>query len=95
MMPVPTAPVRSVADLHGRRSVVLGLARSGVAASRFLADAGAVVAVYDRRPATELADAIAALGARPVRLALGVDRSAAEALLAHAELLVTSPSVSA
>ena len=34
---------------------------------------GRVVAAYDRRPAAELAEAIAALGARPVRLALGVD----------------------
>ena len=94
-MSAPSVPVRSVADLKGRRAVVLGLARSGIAASRFLADAGAVVAAYDRRPATELADAVAALGARPVRLALGVDEAAAQALLAHAELLVTSPSVSA
>ena len=94
MMTAPVAPIRSVADLRGRRAVVLGLARSGVAASRFLADAGAVVVAYDRRPATELVDAIAALGARPVRLALGVDQAAAVALLAHADLLVTSPSVS-
>ena len=56
---------------------MLGLARSGVAASRFLADAGAVVAAYDRRPAAELADAISALGARPVRLALDVDEAEA------------------
>ena len=94
MMTAPTAPIRSVDDLRGRRAVVLGLARSGVAASRFLADAGAVVAAYDRRPAAELADAVAALGARPVRLALGVDDADAVALLAHADLLVTSPSVS-
>ena len=93
-MTTPTAPIRSVDDLRGRRSVVLGLARSGIAASRFLADAGAVVAAYDRRPAAELAEAVAALGARPVRLALGVDQAVAEALLAHADLLVTSPSVS-
>ena len=33
--------------------VVLGLARSGVAAARMLADAGARVTVYDRRPAGE------------------------------------------
>ena len=70
-------------DLRGRRAVVLGLARSGVAAARFLADAGAVVAAYDRRPAAELADAVAALGARPVRLALGVDEADARALLAR------------
>ena len=94
MMIAPTAPIRSVDDLRGRRAVVLGLARSGVAASRFLADAGAVVAAYDRRPAAELSDAVAALGARPVRLALGVGEADALALLAHADLLVTSPSVS-
>ena len=94
-MTAPSAAVRSAADLRGRRTVVLGLARSGVAASRFLADAGAVVVAYDRRPAGELADEVAALGARPVRLALGVDESEASALIEHADLLVTSPSVSA
>ena len=93
-MAATTPPVRSADDLRGRRTVVLGLARSGIAASRFLADAGAVVVAYDRRPAAELADAIAALGARPVRLALGVDEAAATALLEHADLLVTSPSIS-
>jgi UDP-N-acetylmuramoylalanine--D-glutamate ligase len=94
MMTAPHSPIRSADDLRGRRAVVLGLARSGVAASRFLADAGAVVVAYDRRPATELADEVAALGARPVRLALGVDESEAAALLAHADILVTSPSIS-
>jgi len=94
MMTAPAAPVREAADLHGRRTVVLGLARSGIAACRFLADAGAVVAAYDRRPAADLADAVGALGGRPVRLALGVDEAAATALLEHADLLVTIPSVS-
>ena len=94
-MTAARAPIRTIDDLGGRRAVVLGLARSGVAASRFLSDAGAVVAAYDRRPVAELADAVAQLGARPVRLALGVDEVAATALLEHADLLVTSPSVSA
>ena len=94
MMTAPTAPIRTAEDLRGRRVVVLGLARSGVAATRFLADAGAVVAAYDRRPASDLGEAIAALGARPVRLALGIDEVDATALLEHADLLVTSPSVS-
>jgi UDP-N-acetylmuramoylalanine--D-glutamate ligase len=94
MMTAPSAPIQTAADLVGRRAVVLGLARSGVAACRFLADGGAVVAVYDRRPAGELAEAVAALGARPVRLALGVEEAAAAALIGHADLLVTSPSVS-
>ena len=94
-MTAPRSPIRSVDELRGRRSVVLGLARSGVAASRFLADAGAVVVAYDRRPAAELAEAVAALGARAVDLALGVDDAEAAALIEHADLLVTSPSVSA
>ncbi|MGH2383992.1 MAG: hypothetical protein ACRDGB_02920, partial [Candidatus Limnocylindria bacterium] len=93
-MTAPRAPIRSADDLRGRRTVVLGLARSGLAACRFLADAGAVVVAYDRRPASELADAVTALGARPVHLALGVDEMAAVALLEHADLLVTSPSIS-
>jgi UDP-N-acetylmuramoylalanine--D-glutamate ligase len=95
MMTAPSLPIRTAADLRGRRAVVLGLARSGVAASRFLADHGAIVAAYDRRPAAELAEEVAALGARPVRLALGVPEADAAALLEHADLLVTSPSVSA
>ena len=94
-MTAPSTPISTADDLRGLRAVVLGLARSGVAASRFLADAGAVVAAYDRRPPSELADAISALGARPVRLALGVSEADASALLEHADLLVTSPSVSA
>jgi UDP-N-acetylmuramoylalanine--D-glutamate ligase len=95
MMAAPTTPIRSADDLRGIRAVVLGLARSGIAASRFLADAGAVVAAYDRRPASELADAISDLGRRPVRLALGVSEADATALLEDADVLVTSPSVSA
>ncbi len=95
MMTAPKVSTRTVADLRDRRAVVLGLARSGVAASRFLADVGAVVTAYDRRSPAELADAVAALEGRPVTLALGVAEDEATALLARADLLVTSPSVSA
>ncbi|MGH2428432.1 MAG: UDP-N-acetylmuramoyl-L-alanine--D-glutamate ligase [Candidatus Limnocylindria bacterium] len=93
-MTAASAPIHSVADLRGRRVVVLGLARSGVAAVRFLADAEAVVVAYDRRPATELAESVTALGARPVHLALGVPEAEARALMTHADVIVTSPSVS-
>ena len=88
MMTTPLRPaIRTAADLHGRRAVVLGLARSGIAASRFLADAGAAVTAYDRRSAAELADAVSALGGRSVQLALGVDSAAAAELQVHASLL--------
>jgi UDP-N-acetylmuramoylalanine--D-glutamate ligase len=94
MMTASTSPISSTADLRGRRAVVLGLARSGVAASRFLADAGAEVTAYDRRSNEELADAIAALEGRDVKLALGVAEATLRALLERADLLVTSPSIS-
>ena len=87
-------PIRSIDQLRGLRTVVLGLARSGVAASRFLAEAGAVVAAYDRRPLAELPDAASALAGLPVRPVTAVDEAEVRALLDHAELLVTSPSIS-
>ena len=89
-----TAPIATLEDLRGRHAVVLGLARSGTAVARLLADAGADVAAYDRRTATELAEAVQALGGRPVRLALGVSTEDARALIGTADLLVTSPSIS-
>ena len=93
-MTTMTAPIATHDDLRGRHALVLGLARSGTAVARVLADAGAIVSVYDRRPAAELADAVQALGARPVRLELAVSPHAARALVAEADLLVTSPSIS-
>jgi UDP-N-acetylmuramoylalanine--D-glutamate ligase len=94
-MTTMTAPVTTLDDLKGRRVAVLGLARSGAAAARMLADAGAEVTIYDRRPAGELADAVASLGDRPVKLALAADPPTARALLAASDLIVTSPSISA
>src|SRR6187200_3162905 len=92
MMTAPAARIRSVEDLRGRHALVLGLARSGIAASRFVADAGALVTAYDRRPTVEMSDGIAALEGRPIRLALGVDEENPTRLIAGADLLVTSPS---
>lgn len=80
-------------SFQGRPVAVLGLARSGIALSRFLADRGAHVTAYDARPASELADAIAQLGDRRVELRLGPDVAPAEALRDQA-LVCTSPSVS-
>jgi UDP-N-acetylmuramoylalanine--D-glutamate ligase len=87
------AAIRSGA-LAGSPVAVLGLARSGVALARFLADAGALVTIYDQRPSTELGGAIAQLEGRPVRLLLGPDVEPAEALRGMA-LVTTSPAISA
>ena len=78
--------------LRGRSVTVLGLARSGAALARFLADAGADVTIYDGRPASELGETIAGLGGRPVRLQLGPDVEPA-ASWAGAALVTTSPSI--
>jgi UDP-N-acetylmuramoylalanine--D-glutamate ligase len=39
-------------DLRGKHVVVVGLARSGIAAVRFLASQGALVVATDRKPAS-------------------------------------------
>jgi UDP-N-acetylmuramoylalanine--D-glutamate ligase len=81
-------------DTFAQRSVaVLGLARSGLALARFLADRGAYVTVYDSRPRAELAETVAALGDRPVQLLLGPNVDPADALRGQA-LITTSPAIS-
>ncbi|MBA2757566.1 MAG: hypothetical protein H0U37_09025, partial [Chloroflexi bacterium] len=79
--------------LRDRPVTVLGLARSGVALTRFLTDQGARVTVYDGRAAERLAEAIAALGDRPVRLVLGPHEDPARSW-EGAALVTTSPAIS-
>ncbi|MFN2483742.1 MAG: UDP-N-acetylmuramoyl-L-alanine--D-glutamate ligase [Candidatus Limnocylindria bacterium] len=93
--PMVAATPRSVDDLRGRRTVVLGLARSGLALARMLARAGARVTVYDRRGPDDLSDAVEALRDTPVELALAAPPDAVASLLVGADLIFTSPSVSA
>jgi UDP-N-acetylmuramoylalanine--D-glutamate ligase len=81
-------------QLAGRPVAVLGLARSGVALARFLADAGADVTVYDGQPAEALAGAIGRLEGRPVRLLLGPEADPGE-MIRRAALVTTSPVISA
>ena len=76
----------------GRPVTVLGLARSGIALARFLADAGARVTVYDGRAADQLASAIEALENRDVALALGPRVDPASTWMG-ATLVATSPSI--
>jgi UDP-N-acetylmuramoylalanine--D-glutamate ligase len=79
--------------LQGRPVAVLGLARSGIALTRFLATAGAEVTIYDVRPREDLARAIAAVGAEHrVRLLVGPDADPAEAW-EGADLVTSSPSI--
>lgn len=77
-------------DLKGKRVLVLGLARTGVAAARFLAGEGAEVLAADRRSAAELAPETAALAGLPVRYFLGGEDTA---WLDGVDLVVPSPGV--
>jgi len=79
------APARR--DVTGLRVVVVGAARSGVAAARLLAAHGARVIVTDTRERLEDAEPLRALG---VDVELGPHRGA---LLAGAGLVVLSPGV--
>jgi UDP-N-acetylmuramoylalanine--D-glutamate ligase len=76
-------------DLQGKRVLVVGLGRSGVAAARLCAAKGARVTVNDRRAAEALQPALAALPAG-VRALLGGHPTEA---FTEAELIVLSPGV--
>jgi UDP-N-acetylmuramoylalanine--D-glutamate ligase len=82
-------PPWSPEALAGREVVVVGLARSGVAAAGLLLERGARVTVCDRRSAAELPEA-AGLGERGARLELG--RPSLPPLSGSA-LVVVSPGV--
>lgn len=58
-------------DLTGRQVVVLGLARQGLALTRFLVEQGAHVTVSDVKTAEQLAGAIESMQGLPVKYVLG------------------------
>jgi UDP-N-acetylmuramoylalanine--D-glutamate ligase len=57
--------------LHGKRLLMLGLARQGKALARFAASVGAEVVVSDMRSAAQLADVTAELADLPIEYVLG------------------------
>lgn len=77
-------------ELRGRRVLVVGLARSGVAAAKLLAREGALVVATDRRSPVELASTVEALLPLGIRFELG---GHVEASFTSAELIVCSPGV--
>jgi len=79
-------------DLVGKKVLVFGAGRSGVAASRFLAARGAVVALNDRKPLIDWPDEALRLKADGVGLMAGEVPSW---LLDQIELVVLSPGVPA
>jgi UDP-N-acetylmuramoylalanine--D-glutamate ligase len=77
-------------DVAGKKVVVVGMARSGMAAAEFLAARGAKVLVSDAKSATSLTSEIAQLRARKIDYEVG--NNSVDSLLA-ADLIVVSPGV--
>jgi UDP-N-acetylmuramoylalanine--D-glutamate ligase len=77
-------------QLAGRKVLVVGLARSGMAAAEYALAAGAKVVATDVKTAEELGTAAASLAERGVRLELGARGDLA---FEDAELVVVSPGV--
>ena len=77
-------------ELEGKSAVVVGMARSGVAAAEFLLRRGARVVAADRKPAAELAAEVTRLTEKGARLALGAHDAAT---FTGADLVVVSPGV--
>ena len=77
-------------DLRNQRILVVGLARTGIAAARFLHGRGALVRVTDMATEDRLAPEVKALGAMGIALELGGHRVES---FTSADLIVVSPGV--
>jgi UDP-N-acetylmuramoylalanine--D-glutamate ligase len=71
LAPIVTHMPDPAAAFTGRRIVMLGLARQGIALARYLAQAGARVVVSDQQPASQLGAALAALSGLSIEYVLG------------------------
>src|SRR5712671_4194695 len=79
-------------ELRGKRMLVVGLARTGVATALFCIARGAIVTATDSRNENEIDEAIASLRPAGVRLELGGHR---ENTYLEQDLIVPSPGVPA
>jgi UDP-N-acetylmuramoylalanine--D-glutamate ligase len=77
-------------DVKGRKALVIGAARSGIASARFLAQRGATVALNDRKPLSEWSQGALDLKTEGVGLIEGEPPSW---LLDQIDLVVVSPGV--
>src|SRR6266850_2380306 len=77
-------------EVAGRKVLVIGAARSGIASARFLAHRGATVALNDRKPLAEWSEAALALKIEGVGQIAGEPPSW---LLDQIDLVVVSPGV--
>src|SRR5512132_714060 len=76
--------------VQGKKILVVGIARSGLAGARLLASRGAIVIANDMKSESELGDAAEELRKLGVMLSLG---GHPESLFVNADLIVLSPGV--
>ncbi|HXG94468.1 MAG TPA: UDP-N-acetylmuramoyl-L-alanine--D-glutamate ligase [Blastocatellia bacterium] len=88
----PDPRPRPLMNVGGKKVLVVGIARSGVAAARLLVQRGAMVIANDVKTEAQLAREAKELRALGVMLSLG---SHPESLFENAELIVLSPGVPA
>jgi len=79
-------------ELRGKRVLVVGLARTGVATAQFCAARGATVSATDSRPETEIGEAAGKLRAAGVKVELGGHQ---EKTFLEQDLIIPSPGVPA
>lgn len=77
-------------DVHGKRALIVGLARSGRAAAKCLRGRGAVVTVTDSKSPSAFPELVGELTAQKIGLELGVHR---EETFLKQDLIVVSPGV--
>ena len=77
-------------EIAGRKALVIGAARSGIASARFLARRGATVALNDQKPLSEWSEAALSLKSEGIGLVEGEPPSW---LLDQIDLVVVSPGV--
>lgn len=78
-------------QLEGKKTLILGAGKSGVAAAKFLAERGAIVALHDKKPISEWTEAARSLKEK-YRIGL-IDGQIPSWLLDQIDLVIISPGV--
>lgn len=77
-------------EIEGRKTLVLGAGKSGIASARFLAKRGATVALHDRKPIEDWTEEARSLKSEKIGL---IDGQIPSWLLDQIDLVVISPGV--
>ncbi len=78
-------------DLSGKRALIIGLGKTGVTTAEFLLDKGARIMIADKKPVSELGDAVKIFnGLADVELGIGHDDTD---VLSRTDMIVPSPGV--